>query len=68
MRDMRSAARSMRLRAEEGAAAEQLEEELRRSGVASDAERIALEAYAWPLVRVATRAPKGGGGRDDRRP
>jgi hypothetical protein len=68
MPDMRSAARSMRLRAEEGATAEELDLELRRSALGSGAERIALEAYAWALVRVARRAAKGRGEKDDRRP
>jgi hypothetical protein len=68
MHDMRSTARSMRLRAEEGATAEELDLGVRRSGVVSDVERIALEAYAWALVRVARRAAMGKGEKDDRRP
>ena len=67
MHDMRSAARSMRLRAEEGAAPEELEEELRRSRLSSDVERIALEAYAWALVRVVGRTARGRVERDDPR-
>jgi hypothetical protein len=61
MRDMRTATRLLRLRAEEGATAKELEDELRRSGLVSNVERIALEAYAWALVRVARRAAQGQG-------
>jgi hypothetical protein len=61
MRDVRSVARSTRLRAEGGATAEEREVELRRSGLVSDWERIALEASAWVLARVAAGAAKGRG-------
>jgi hypothetical protein len=67
MRDMWSVARSMRLRAEEGATADELEVELGRSDLGSGVEGVALEVYAWALVRVAGRAAQRGE-KDDRRP
>jgi hypothetical protein len=63
MPEMRSVARQLRLRAEQGATREELELELRGDGTLSRLERAVLEAYVWALVRTVARAHKGGGER-----
>jgi hypothetical protein len=63
MPDVRSVARQLRLRAEQGATREELELEIRGDDTLSRLERAVLEAYVWALVRVVARANKGGGDR-----
>ena len=67
MRDMRSVAQALRLRAEQGATREELEVELQGDGF-SGVERTVLEAYVWALIRVFARAPEAGGEHGDARP